>query len=242
MEFDFQPFIFTAQTGRLENNPGLEISISLRIKEPGSEPMGKIITVVGNLGAGKTTLCKLICDRGTFIPYWERPDERPFHVAYGMDQARWAFANQMDFFLFRCEQERIARQSKEIALFDGGFDQDMHVFTRHIYRKKYLTRAEFEVCQRFYDLARGFLAPPDLIIRIQVDIETILQRRVARGRKTDDHLFNRQELLSFELLLDEWLEDVQSCPVLQFNFDRDFLSYSDEVNKLTVQIHQILSD
>jgi deoxyguanosine kinase len=203
--------------------------------------MGKIITVVGNLGAGKTTLCKLICEQGTFIPYWERPDERPFHMAYGKDQARWAFANQMDFFLFRCKQETIARQSNETALFDGGFDQDFHVFTRYIHQKKYLTPAEFDVCQRFYDLARGFLAPPDLIIRIQVDIATILQRRAARGRKTDDHLFNNQELIHFELLLDEWLKDEHSCPVLQVNFDRDFQSYSDEIIKLTVQIHQILS-
>jgi deoxyadenosine/deoxycytidine kinase len=98
--------------------------------------MGKLISVVGNLGAGKTTLTKLICDKGSYIPYRERPEEHPFHTEYGKDQRRWALANQIDFFLFRCEQEANARQSNEMAVFDGGFDQDFHVFTRHIFNLK----------------------------------------------------------------------------------------------------------
>ena len=203
--------------------------------------MGKIITVVGNLGSGKTTLSKLICDQGVFTPYWESPEEHPFHIEYGKYQQRWALANQIDFFLFRCKQETIARQSEEIAVFDGGFDQDFHVFTHSIYQKKYLTKDEFEVCQRFYHLARGFLPPPDLIIRILVDIPTLLQRRLVRGRKTDDHLFTSHELTNFELLLDEWIKSKISSPVLQFNFNQDIRSYSNEIADLVVQIKNILA-
>jgi deoxyadenosine/deoxycytidine kinase len=207
----------------------------------GNNPMGKIIAVVGNLGSGKTTLSKLICDQGSFIPYWERPEEHPFHIEYGKDQQRWAFANQIDFFLFRCKQEAIARQSDEIAVFDGGFDQDFHVFTLSIYQKKYLTEDEFEVCQRFYRLARSFLPPPDLIIRILVDIPTLHQRRLLRGRKTDDHLFNCHELMNFEVLLDEWMLSKISSPVLQFNFNQDYRSYSNEIADLIVQVKNILA-
>lgn len=203
--------------------------------------MGKIITVVGNLGSGKTTLCKLICGQGAFIPYWESPEEHPFHIAYGIDPQRWALANQIDFFLFRCKQEAIARQRNEFAIFDGGFDQDYHVFTHSIYQKKYLTQVEFEVCQRFYHLARGFLPPPDLIIRIRVEIPTLLQRRLVRGRKTDDHLFDCQELTNFELLLDEWIKSGLSSPVLQFNFNQDVRSYKKEIKELVVQINNILT-
>ena len=139
--------------------------------------MGKIISVVGNLGAGKTTLTNLICDRGSYIPYSEQPEQHPFHLAYGKDQQRWALANQIDFFLFRCEQEAHARQSDEIAVFDGGFDQDFHIFTRHILDRGYLNQDEFNICERFYHLTREYLPPPDLIIRIIVDIPTIVQRR-----------------------------------------------------------------
>lgn len=203
--------------------------------------MGKIISVVGNLGAGKTTLTKLICNKGSFIPYREKPEERPFHAVYGNDQQRWALSNQIDFFLFRCEQEVNARQGHEIAVFDGGFDQDFHVFTRHIFNRGYLNQDELNVCRRFYHLIREFLPPPDLIIRIIVDMPTLLQRRSLRGRKTDNHLFGMQELIGFEQLIDEWFEQEISSPVLQFPFDQDFHSYTNEIDNLFIQIMKILA-
>ena len=198
--------------------------------------MGKLISVVGNLGAGKTTLTKLICDQGSFIPYWERPEERPFHTVFEKDLSRWALTNQIDFFLFRCQQESLARQSNEIAVFDGGFDQDFHVFTRHLHHKGYLLQDEFDVCKRFYNFARDFLPPPDLIVRIMVDFPTLLQRRLSRGRKTVDQFFSSQELTDLEALLDEWLKYGSSSPVLRFTFEQDIHCYTNEIKELILQI------
>jgi deoxyadenosine/deoxycytidine kinase len=203
--------------------------------------MGKIISVVGNLGAGKTTLTKFICDKGSYIPYWERPEKHPFHTEYGNDQQRWALTNQIDFFLFRCEQESNARRSNEIAVFDGGFDQDFYVFTRHIFNRGYLNQDEFNVCKRFFHLTREFLPPPDLIIRIIVDIPTLLQRRSLRGRKTDNHLFGIQELTEFELLIDKWFKREIASPVIQISFEKDFHSYLSEIDKLLIQITLVLA-
>lgn len=55
--------------------------------------MGKLITVAGNLGAGKTTLTRLLCDKGSFTPYWEIPEEHPFQKDFTDDLHRWALAN-----------------------------------------------------------------------------------------------------------------------------------------------------
>jgi deoxyadenosine/deoxycytidine kinase len=203
--------------------------------------MGKIVSVVGNLGSGKTTLTKLICEKGLYIPYWEIPEERPFHTEYGKDQRRWALTNQIDFFLFRCEQEANARRSDAVAVFDGGLDQDFHVFTPHILNRGFLNQDEFNVCKRFYYLAREFLPPPDLIIRINVDMPTLLQRRSLRGRKTDDHLFDRQELADFAQLIDKWFEHQITSPVLQFSFEQDFRSYTNEIDQLIIQINKVLA-
>jgi deoxyadenosine/deoxycytidine kinase len=203
--------------------------------------MGKIISVVGNLGAGKTTLTKLLCERGSFTSYSEQPEQHPFHTVYGKDQQRWALANQIDFFLFRCQQEALVRQGDVIAVFDGGFDQDFHVYTRHIFDRGYLNQDEFNVCERFYHLTRKFLPPPDLIIRIIVDIPTIVQRRALRRRISDDHLFGLQELTAFDQLIDQWFTSKISSPVIQFSFTEDFHSYSKKIDKLVVQIMELLA-
>ncbi len=202
--------------------------------------MGKLISIVGNLGAGKTTLAKLLCDQGSFVPYWEKPEERPFQARFTKDLGKWALANQLDFFLFRLQQEQIARQKDEVAVMDGGFDQDFHIFTRNLLNKSYLRQDEFELCERFYHLSRSLLPPPDIIVRILVDIPTLLQRRLARGRQIADQSFDRQVLSDLEALLDSWLDHEQGSQIIRFAFERDINVYSCEIDPLVEQINAVL--
>lgn len=203
--------------------------------------MGKLISIVGNLGAGKTTLTRLLCERGGFRPCWESPEERPFQAQLRQDTPKWAFANQMDFFLFRCEQERLVRQGSETAVMDGGFDQDFQVFTRNLLDQGNLTAAEFGLCERFYRLARQLLPPPELIIRVVVEPGTLLERRAARARDTVDRSFSAQELAGLERLLDAWLEGARQT-VLRVNFDRDLDETGGEIDGLVVRIKNILQE
>ncbi len=199
--------------------------------------MGKLITIAGNLGAGKTTLTKLICDKAGFTPYWERPEQRPFQKDFSDDMHQWALANQMDFLLFRSEQELTIRQGDQIAVMDGGFDQDFHVFTKNLYNKGYLIADEFRICERFYQLIRSFLPVPDIIIRIMIDTPTLLERRARRVRNTVDRSFDPQEFADLELLLDEWLTGNDSSPVLLFPFERDLDQSTNEIDKLIGRIN-----
>jgi deoxyadenosine/deoxycytidine kinase len=202
--------------------------------------MGKLISVVGNLGAGKTTLTRILCDQGGFTPYWEIPEEHLFSANFAEDHPRWALANQMDFFLFRCQQELTARQMDTNALMDGGLDQDFHVFTRHILNLGYLTPAEYNVCERFYRVARQLLPAPELIIHVIVDIPTLLNRRLARGRQTVDQGFTAQELTDLESLIDEWLVARCSTPVIRFPFTQDFQDCAEGIDRLIGQINSLL--
>jgi deoxyadenosine/deoxycytidine kinase len=202
--------------------------------------MGKLITVVGNLGAGKTTLTNIICERGLFTPYWEKPEEHPFQMDFTNDLRRWALANQMDFLFYRCEQEFMVRQNKEIAVMDGGLDQDFHVFTKNLYHKGHLLQGEFVLCERFYKFARRVLPPPEVIIKISIDAETLLHRRLSRERNTVDLLFDAKDFTDLETLLDDWLTREKSSPVLHFAFEQDFNHYTQEIDELIRQIKKII--
>jgi deoxyadenosine/deoxycytidine kinase len=202
--------------------------------------MGKIISVVGNLGAGKTTLTKLLSDTGLFVPYWENPEEHPFQAAFTGDIKRWALVNQLDFLLFRCKQEYTARNRTEIAIMDGGFDQDFHVFTKNLQNKGLLTQGEFNLCRSFYGYVRNILPPPDLLIRIVLDTPVLMKRRSARGRKTVDEKFDQQVFTDLERLLVDWLNSEVAIPIIHFSFDQDIHYYTEKLDGLVEQINSIL--
>ena len=88
--------------------------------------MGKLITIVGNSGVGKTTLAAELCRRASFAVGLEQHTERPFQALMAADPRRYALANQVDYLLLRAEQERAIRARPEPGLVDGGLDLDFY--------------------------------------------------------------------------------------------------------------------
>jgi deoxyadenosine/deoxycytidine kinase len=101
--------------------------------------MGKLVTIVGNTGCGKTTLAKIICHSSRYTAFLEQHRERPFQETFMQDLKTAAFPNQVDFMLFRAEQEAVIRTSDIVGIQDGGLDQDFHIFTRLFYLNNYLS-------------------------------------------------------------------------------------------------------
>jgi deoxyadenosine/deoxycytidine kinase len=116
--------------------------------------MGRLVTIVGVSGIGKTTLARALERAYPFQTAYEQHNERPFQVLFRRD-ARYALANQMDYLILRAEQERELRLSSNLALMDGGLDLDFHGFTRLFHARGLLNDTEFDLCRRFYYLLRA---------------------------------------------------------------------------------------
>lgn len=143
--------------------------------------MSKIISVIGNVGVGKTTLTKVLSSKFNFINMSEQHSDRPFQKQFA-ENGQNGLANQVDYLLLRAEQEREIRISGQIGIFDGGLDLDFHVFTKLFYSRGLLNRDELDLCQKLYDFYRKFLRAPDLTIYLVADQNVIRDRFRARGR------------------------------------------------------------
>lgn len=166
--------------------------------------MGKLVTVVGNCGSGKTTLTRLICEQMGCEPLLEQHVERPFQQQFMQDLSRDAFQNQVDYLLFRAEQERSLRAGENVGVQDGGLDQDYYVFSHLFLQKGYLRPAEFELCGRLHQLSRAFLPPPDGIVWLTAPVHVLAARRAKRSRAVDIVL--EADLPVIDRLLQQWLE------------------------------------
>lgn len=167
--------------------------------------MGKIITLIGNCGAGKTTLARALGQRQGYHLLLEQHEERPFQRAFMQDLHGSGLPNQVDYLLLRAEQERELRAIPGVGVVDGGLDQDFFIFTRLFHRKGYLGEADFRLCERLYRLLRQLLPPPELTIRLRAPLDVLRSRRALRARPLD--IVTVDDLGLIEALLCEWLED-----------------------------------
>jgi len=194
--------------------------------------MGKLITVVGPSGVGKTALVRALTKAGDFATAFEQHEERPFQQLFEQD-ARYSLANQIDYFLLRAEQERILRASPQTGLIDGGLDLDYHGFTRLFHARGLLTEPELDLCRRLYETLRSLMPLPELIVRLRADEITVAGRLSARERI---NIALVEDTALFESFLDEWLATVPFQQVLEIDVSNETLDYNRSITKIIDKI------
>lgn len=204
--------------------------------------MGKLIAVIGNSAAGKTTLVAALSAAAPFITALEQHAERPFQQALaddikrgGAQQHRYALANQIDYLLLRAEQEHAIRRQPGVGLVDGGLDEDFFVFSRHFHALGYLSAAEQALCERFYRYVRAVQPPPDLFIYLTAPLEVLrarfLHRRRAVEIATADHLAQLQQQV------DDWVATIDPARLLVLDAAQEFTA-SQALTDLLAELEQ----
>ena len=197
--------------------------------------MGKLITVIGPSGIGKTALARALSKAGEFAAAFEQHEERPFQALF-KQEARYGLANQIDYFLLRAEQERTLRAAPQIGLIDGGLDLDYHGFARIFHARGLLTDPEFDLCRRLYETLRELMPLPELIVRLRADQETVAGRLSARDRI---NIASVEDTALFESCLDEWLATIPSNQVLEIDVSNETLDYNHSVARILDRISDL---
>jgi deoxyadenosine/deoxycytidine kinase len=189
--------------------------------------LAKLISVVGNSGVGKTTFVLKLCQELNYSPELEQHEERPYQELFMLHKRKYALANQIDYLIFRAQQEIGIRDGETPGVQDGGLDQDFFVFTKLFYHNKYLSENEYGICKRAYQVLRKSLPPPDLIIWMKASVELIAERYNRRNRRLD--ITQIEDMKVVEGLLEKWLGGFQSDFVLKINAELEDKSYSKSI-------------
>lgn len=138
----------------------------------------KYVVVEGAIGAGKTTLAGKLAAQFNAQTLLERPEENPFLEKFYRDASRYALPTQMFFLFQRLNQLRDLAQPD---LFDARIVSDFLLDKDPIFARLTLGDDELALYQQLYDHLRPQAPLPDLVIYLQAQPETLIDRIKKRG-------------------------------------------------------------
>jgi deoxyadenosine/deoxycytidine kinase len=138
----------------------------------------KYIVVEGPIGAGKTTLARKLAEQLGAQTLLELPEENPFLEKFYRDAGRYALPTQMFFLFQRLNQLRDLAQPD---LFDARIVSDFLLDKDPIFARLTLGDDELALYQQLYDHLRPQAPLPDLVIYLQAEPQTLIDRIRKRG-------------------------------------------------------------
>jgi deoxyadenosine/deoxycytidine kinase len=138
----------------------------------------KYVVVEGPIGVGKTTLVRKLAESYNAQTLFEMPQENPFLEKFYRDAARYALPTQMFFLFQRMNQLRDLTQTD---LFDTRVISDFLLDKDPIFARLTLGDDELNLYRQLYEYLRPQAPVPDLVIYLQAQPETLIDRVKKRG-------------------------------------------------------------
>jgi deoxyadenosine/deoxycytidine kinase len=138
----------------------------------------RYIVVEGPIGAGKTSLTRKLAQAANAQLLLELPEENPFLQKFYRDSARYALPTQLFFLFQRVNQLRDLTQTD---LFSAPIISDFLLDKDPLFASLTLADDELHLYRQLYDQLRPQAPQPDLVIYLQAQPETLVERVQKRG-------------------------------------------------------------
>ena len=179
------------------------------------DKLPKFIAVEGPIGAGKTTLTKLLADSLNYETFLEKPSENPFLPDFYINPSQAALATQL-FFLF--QRVKQIQELKQGDIFLSNRVSDYLLDKDKLFAKATLSSEELKLYEQIYQYLAFDLPTPDLVIYLQAETKTLYDRVMHRGIEMEKTIsFDYLDLLNETYK--EFFFDYERSPVLIVNSD-----------------------
>ena len=162
------------------------------------------VAVAGNIGVGKTTLTRALAAQLEWRCYLEPVIDNPYLDDFYRDMSRWAFHLQVYFLSKRFVSQREIELAQVSCVQDRTIYEDVEIFARTLHHRGHLVGRDWENYRELFRAMTDYLTPPDLIIYLRCDVDTLLSRIRHRGRPSEQSI-NPDYLAELNDAYEDWV-------------------------------------
>ena len=199
------------------------------------------IAVAGNIGAGKTTLTKLLAKHYGWTPNFEDVDYNPYLNDFYEDMQRWSFNLQIYFLNSRFNQILEIRKSDKTIIQDRTIYEDAYIFAPNLHSMGLMSSRDFENYFNLFKLMTSVVQAPDLLIYLRASVPTLVRQIQQRGRKYESSI-RIDYLTRLNERYEAWAAEYDSGKLLIIDVDNiDFANKPEDlstvIDKIDAEIH-----
>jgi len=199
------------------------------------------VAIAGNIGAGKTTLTKLLAKHYKWSPHYEDVDENPYLDDFYGAMERWSFNLQVYFLNSRFRQILEIRESGKNIIQDRTIYEDAHIFAPNLHGMGLMPNRDYKNYSSLFDLMERLVSPPDLLIYLRANIPTLVGQIHKRGRDYENSI-SIDYLSRLNERYEAWISTYNKGKLLIIDVDNlDFVDNPEDlgfvIDKIDAQIH-----
>lgn len=199
------------------------------------------VAIAGNIGAGKTTLTRLLGKHFKWQPQFEDVEDNPYLDDFYNEMERWSFNLQIYFLNSRFRQILKIQENEQDVIQDRTIYEDAFIFAPNLHAMGLLTNRDFKNYRSLFDLMESVVAPPDLLIYLRSSIPNLVKQIHKRGRDYEASI-SIDYLSRLNERYEAWVHDYDKGNLLIIDVDKlDFVEnpedLGDIINRIDAQIN-----
>jgi len=146
------------------------------------------IAIAGNIGAGKTTLTKMLARYYGWEPRFESVSFNPYLEDYYSDINRWAFCLETYFLKERFRDMLAVQAANHTIVQDRSIFEGVYVFVRNNYERGDLSERDYTTYMELFELMKLQMKRPDMMIYLRKSVPALVAQIQRRGREYEQSM------------------------------------------------------
>lgn len=194
------------------------------------------IAIVGNIGAGKTTLTALLANHLGYEPKFELVDTNPYLEDFYNDMRRWSFNLQIYFLNSRFKQVMEIQNSRDHIIQDRTIYEDAYIFAENLHEMGLMASRDYQNYLSIFDSIMAFVKAPDLLIYLRASVPTLVDHIRRRAREYETGI--RTDYLSkLNEKYEHWINQYTQGKLLIL--DKDHLDFTNRPDDMSYIIQRV---